>query len=334
VSRPAAGDARPIGVLDSGVGGLTVLRAIRDRLPLERTIYVGDLLHFPYGPRYQDQVKAFAFDIIRYLESRDVKLVVIACNTATAAALNQAREVFDVPIIGVISPGAQAAVEATGRGVVGVISTEGTRVSQGYLHAIKELDPMVGVYQKACPELVDIVEAGDADTPRAEAALRRDLAEIVTLGADVLVLGCTHYPLLRPAIERVYPRRFTLVDSASTTAAMVERRLDRARMRSEAVDGERGHELLVTAVPERFGEVAEILFGERVPAVREIDLWGKGGQAPPSGTPPLSGTFGGPRPGPPGLQPGLGESGRSTRMPGKAIAYSRSGSLPQFGTGR
>jgi glutamate racemase len=267
------GDGRPIGVLDSGVGGLTVLRAIRDRLPLERTIYVGDLLHFPYGPRYQDEVKAFAFDIIRYLESRDVKLVVIACNTATAAALNQAREVFDVPIVGVISPGAQAAVEATGKGVVGVISTEGTRVSQEYLHAIKELDPMVGVYQKACPELVDIVEAGDADTPRAEAALRRDLAEIVTLGADVLVLGCTHYPLLRPAVQRVYPGRFALVDSASTTAGMVERRLDRARMRAEPGDGPLEHELLVTAVPERFGEVAEILFGERVPTVRDLGLW-------------------------------------------------------------
>jgi glutamate racemase len=267
------GDGRPIGVLDSGVGGLTVLRAIHDRLPLERTIYVGDLLHFPYGPRYQDEVKSFAFGIIRYLESRDVKLVVIACNTATAAALNQAREVFDVPIVGVISPGAQAAVEATRRGVVGVISTEGTRASQEYLHAIKELDPMVGVYQKACPELVDVVESGDADTPRAEAVLRRDLAEIATLSADVLVLGCTHYPLLRPAIERVYPDRFTLVDSAATTAAMVERRLDHARMRAESSDGPVAHELLVTEVPRRFDEVAAILFGRRVPAVREIDLW-------------------------------------------------------------
>jgi glutamate racemase len=269
------GDARPIGVFDSGAGGLTVLRAIRDRLPLERTIYVADLLHFPYGPRYQDEVKGFAFGIIRYLESRDVKLVVIACNTATAAALNQAREVFDVPIVGVISPGAQAAVEATRRGVVGVISTEGTRASQEYLHAIKELDPMVGVYQKACPELVDIVEAGDADTPRAEAALRRDLAEIADLSADVLVLGCTHYPLLRPAIERVFDGRFALVDSASTTAAMVERRLDRARMRAGAADGPAAHELLVTSVPERFGDVAEILFGERVPEVRELDLWAR-----------------------------------------------------------
>jgi glutamate racemase len=272
-TRPSAGDTRPIGVLDSGVGGLTVLRAIHDQLPLERTIYVGDLLHFPYGPRYQEEVKGFAFGIIRYLESRDVKLVVIACNTATAAALNQAREVFDVPIVGVISPGAQAAVEATRRGVVGVISTQGTRESQEYLHAIKELDPMVGVYQKACPGLVDLVEAGDADTPRADAVLRRDLAEIAGLGADVLVLGCTHYPLLRPAIERVFPGRFTLVDSASTTAAMVGRRLDHARMRAEPGDGPSSHELLVTAVPERLAEVAEILFGAQAPVVREVDLW-------------------------------------------------------------
>src|SRR5437016_349230 len=212
------GDPRPIGIFDSGVGGLTVLSAIRKRLPHEPTIYLADLFHFPYGPRYQDEVRGFAFEIIRYLEARDVKLVVIACNTATAAALNQARELFDVPIVGVISPGAQAAVETTRRGLVGVISTEGTRMSQEYLHAIKELDPMVGVYQKACPELVDIVEAGEADSPRAEKALRRDLAEIEDLGADVLVLGCTHYPLLRATIERVYPGVFAIVDSAQTTA--------------------------------------------------------------------------------------------------------------------
>jgi glutamate racemase len=266
------GDSRPIGVFDSGVGGLTVLKAIRNRMPHEATIYLADLLHFPYGPRYQEEVKRFAFEIIRYLESRDVKLVVIACNTATAAALNQAREVFDVPIVGVISPGAQAAVEATSRGLIGVISTEGTYNSQEYLHAIKELDPMVGVYHKPCPELVDIVEAGEAETPRAEAALRQDLAEIVRLGADVLVLGCTHYPLLKPAIERVYPGAFELVDSAGTTAAMVERRLEHARMRAYG-GGVVRHELLATSVPERFDEIARILFGEGVPDVTELNLW-------------------------------------------------------------
>jgi glutamate racemase len=266
------GDQRPIGIFDSGVGGLTVLQAIRDRMPHESTIYVGDLLHFPYGPRYQEEVKRFAFDLIRYLQTRDVKLVVIACNTATAAALHQAREVFDLPIVGVISPGAQAAVEATSRGLVGVISTEGTRMSQEYLHAIKELDPMIGVYQKACPELVDIVEAGAADSARAERVLRADLAEIARLGADVLVLGCTHYPLLRPAIARAWPGAFRLVDSAETTAAMVERRLDHARMRADG-SSPPAHELLVTAVPEGFSRVGQVLIGERMSEVRELALW-------------------------------------------------------------
>lgn len=266
-----AGDRRPIGVFDSGVGGLTVLREIRRRLPDEATVYLGDLLHFPYGPRYPDEVRTFSFDIIRYLRSRDVKLVVIACNTATAAALNQAREMFDVPIVGVISPGAQAAVEATGKGLVGVISTEGTTASQAYLHAIKELDPMVGVFQKACPELVDIVERGDADTPRADAALRRDLADFVRLGADVLVLGCTHYPLLKNAINRVFPAAFQLVDSAETTAAKVERILAHSRMAGGP--GPPTHEILVTATPDRFGSVASILFGEGLEEAEEVDLW-------------------------------------------------------------
>jgi glutamate racemase len=264
-------DERPIGVFDSGVGGLTVLRAIRDSLPAESTIYIGDLLHFPYGPRYPDEVRQFAFDIIRYLESREVKMVVIACNTATAAALNQAREVFDVPIVGVISPGAQAAVEATRKGLVAVISTEGTQRSQEYLHAIKEIDPTVGVFQKACPDLVGLVESGDADTPRAEQTLRRELAEIAQLGADVLVLGCTHYPLLKPAIDRVFPGAFVLVDSADTTAGKVARLLDHARMR--AGEGSAWHEITVTSVPEYFSKVASILFGDDVPAVREINLW-------------------------------------------------------------
>ncbi|TAN34754.1 glutamate racemase [bacterium] len=264
------GDQRPIGIFDSGVGGLTVLKEIRERLPLEPTIYIADLLHFPYGPRYQEEVRGFAVDIIRYLESRDVKLVVIACNTATAAALNHARELFELPIIGVISPGAQAAVEATKNNRIGVISTEGTMRSQEYLHAIKELDPMVGVYQKACPELVEIVEAGQADSPRAETVLRRDLADIVQLGADTLVLGCTHYPLLKPAIGRLYPGCFEMVDSATTTAAKVERHLEHSRLRADG-DVPR-HEVLVTAVPQRFDEIAANLFGEAIEA-EEVRIW-------------------------------------------------------------
>ena len=265
-------DTRFIGIFDSGVGGLTVLKAIREKLPTESTIYVADLLHFPYGPRYQDEVRGFAIDIIRYLESRDVKLVVIACNTATAAALNQAREHFEVPIVGVIRPGAQAAVDMTKNNRIGVISTEGTMRSQEYLHAIKDLDPLVGVYQKACPELVEIVEAGEADSPRAEEVLKRDLAEIVRIGADTLFLGCTHYPLLKPAITRIFSDAFHLVDSATTTAAMVERHLDHSRLRADG--GAPEHEVLVTAVPEHFDKIAANLFGEAIHA-EEVQLWEK-----------------------------------------------------------
>ncbi len=266
----SVGDQRPIGIFDSGVGGLTVLKEIRERLPLEPTIYVADLLHFPYGPRYQDEVRGFAIDIIRYLESRDVKLVVIACNTATAAALNQAREIFELPIIGVISPGAQAAAEATKNNRIGVISTEGTMRSQEYLHAIKEIDPMIGVYQKACPELVEIVEAGEADSPRAERVLRDNLSDIVRLGADTLVLGCTHYPLLKPAINRVHPGIFVLIDSATTTALKVERHLDHSRLR--ATEGSPRHEVLVTDFPKHFDEIAANLFGEAIQA-EEVQIW-------------------------------------------------------------
>jgi glutamate racemase len=171
--------------------------------------------------------------------------------------------------VGVISPGAQAAVAATRRGVVGVISTEGTRASQEYLHAIKELDPMVGVFQKACPELVDIVEAGAADSARAEVALERDLRDVVNLGADVLVLGCTHYPLLQPAIRRLYPDSFVVVDSAETTAAMVERRLDHARMRAQGSPVR--HQLLVTASARRHQQIANVLFGGTAPTLCEIE---------------------------------------------------------------
>jgi glutamate racemase len=264
------GDQRPIGIFDSGVGGLTVLKEIRERLPFEPTIYVADLLHFPYGPRYQDEVRGFAIDIIRYLESRDVKLVVIACNTATAAALNHARELFELPIIGVISPGAQAAVDTTKNNRIGVISTEGTMRSQEYLHAIKEIDPMVGVYQRACPELVEIVEAGEADSTRAEGVLRDDLADIVRLGADTLILGCTHYPHLKPAINRVYPGAFTLIDSATPTAAKVERHLDHSRLRATGVSPQ--HEVLVTDTPKHFDEIAANLFGDAIEA-EEVEIW-------------------------------------------------------------
>ena len=264
-------DPRPIGVFDSGVGGLTVLRELQRQLPHESMIYFADLGHFPYGPRYQAQVRHFALNIIRFLETLDVKLVVIACNTATAAALNTAREQFDIPIIGVITPGAEAAVATTRNKRVGVISTEGTLQSGEYLHAIREDNPTIGVLARAAPELVDLVEAGKADAAETEAVLRKTLKDIQQYEADTLILGCTHYPLLRPLINRIVGDGMTVVDSAETTAARVKRVL--AKNGLESGDGETPrHQIYVTGSPERFTEVARVLFGQDLPPITTVRL--------------------------------------------------------------
>jgi glutamate racemase len=264
-------DPRPIGVFDSGVGGLTVLRELQRQLPHESMIYFADLGHFPYGPRYQAQVRHFALNIIRFLETLDVKLVVIACNTATAAALNTAREQFDIPIIGVITPGAEAAVATTRNKRVGVISTEGTLQSGEYLHAIREDNPTIGVLARAAPELVDLVEAGKADAAETEAVLRKTLNDIQQYEADTLILGCTHYPLLRPLINRIVGDGMTVVDSAETTAARVKRVL--AKNGLESGDGETPrHQIYVTGSPERFTEVARVLFGQDLPPITTVRL--------------------------------------------------------------
>src|SRR3989440_3950802 len=264
-------DPRPIGVFDSGVGGLTVLRELQRQLPNESTIYFADLGHFPYGPRYQAQVRHFALNIIRFLEKLDVKLVVIACNTATAAALNPAREVFDIPIIGVITPGAEAAVAATKNKHVGVISTEGTMQSQEYLHAIREANPTIKVLPKAAPQLVDLVESGKADAPETEDVLREALQDILDFRADTLILGCTHYPLLRPLITKITGGNMTVVDSTETTAARVKRMLAKNGLESAENETAR-HQIYVTGSPERFTQTARHLFGQDMTPITTVRL--------------------------------------------------------------
>jgi glutamate racemase len=270
-------DSRPIGVFDSGVGGLTVLREIRQQMPAEALIYVADLGHFPYGPRSQSQVRGLALDIIGMLAAMDTKLVVIACNTATAAALHVARERFDIPVVGVIAPGAQAAAAATRNGRVAVLSTEGTRASGEYVHAIKEANPGIAVLSEVAADLVEIVEDGDADTARADAALAPVLRRIVDWRADTLVLGCTHYPLLRPALRRLIGNgRLRVVDSADTTAARVKRIVAVNRIGADGAAATDSNslaartEMLVTAAPARFRTSAARIFGEPLPEPRLV----------------------------------------------------------------
>jgi glutamate racemase len=269
-------DSRPIGVFDSGVGGLTVLREIRHQMPAEALIYVADLEHFPYGPRSQSQVRGLALDIIGMLAAMDTKLVVIACNTATAAALHTARERFDIPVVGVIAPGAQAAAAATRNGRVAVLSTAGTRASGEYVHAIKEANPGIAVLSEVAADLVEIVEDGDADSARADAALRPVLEHIIDWRADTLVLGCTHYPLLRAALRRLIGRRrLRVVDSADTTAARVKRIITVNRIGAGVASLDETSlaartELLVTAAPARFRTSAARIFDEPLPEPRVV----------------------------------------------------------------
>jgi len=264
-------DRRPIGVFDSGVGGLTVLRAIHDLLPGESTIYVGDLGHFPYGPKSPKEVGTRAFTIASFLEERGVKAIVVACNTATAVALPQLQALISLPVIGVVEPGAQTALAATGNGRIGVVATEGTVQSEAYVKALRRLSPQAEISQRACPVLVDLVEAGELDSDRLKAAV----AEVVSVlvqdgGCDTVILGCTHYPLVREVFRHAAGPSVAIVDSASSLAQALTTLLRENGLEAPEA-GIPAHEFLVTADPGTFHDHARLLFGEDVVA-QTIDL--------------------------------------------------------------
>jgi glutamate racemase len=270
---PAVGDTRPIGVFDSGVGGLTVLAELNRRLPAESTVYLGDNARAPYGPRPADEVRRFTVEAVDWLLGQDVKLLVLACNTATARALPLVRERSAVPVLGVVRPGAVAAAAATRSRRVGVIATAGTVESDAYHAAIVEADPAIHVAQLACPELVPMVEAGIVDGRRAESVLRAYLEPLMAneAGMDTLLLGCTHYPLLREPIERIVGEGVAVVDSAFTTALATEDLLD--ALGARAPEGSTPpHRVATTGSVEAFVDVARRLFGDRLPAVESVEI--------------------------------------------------------------
>lgn len=260
---------RPIGVFDSGVGGLTVLKELRKQLQNESTVYLGDEAHMPYGEREAAEVVAFTRQAMAWFkEHADPKLVVIACNTATAAALETVRETSLIPVIGVIRPGAAAALSATSRRAVGVLATRLTVRSGAYVRAIRDLDPFVDVYQAAAPKLVPLVEAGGARSAEAREAVREYVAPmlsegaVVSPGVDTLLLGCTHYPLVRWAIEEVAGPAVRVVDSATTTALAVREVLESHGLR--ATGARPTHEVHATGDGARFRAVARAMFTEDV----------------------------------------------------------------------
>jgi glutamate racemase len=280
-------DPRPIGVFDSGVGGLTVLREVVRRLPAESTVYLGDNARAPYGVRSDEEVLAFSTQSLDRLAERDVKAIVVACNTSTAVAIGALRRRYDLPILGVIRPGASAAALATRNRRVGVIATPATIRSHAYFGAIKDENPAVEVYEHATPTLVPLVEAGNLSGPTATAAVAEALAPLLgerdaagesifprPPGAtiDTLLLGCTHYPLLRPIIETLVGERVAIVDSATATASALAELLDINGLEANASNGAATHLQLTTGDPGSFHALASRLFGSAFPDVEHVDL--------------------------------------------------------------
>ena len=208
----------PIGVFDSGVGGLTVAREIMRQIPNEKIIYFGDTARVPYGSKSKETVTRFSEQIVRFLCTFQVKTIVVACNTASAYALNELEQDIDIPIIGVLKPGAKAAMEATENGRIGVIATEATIGSGMYNQYIKELNEKVTIYGKACPLFVPLIEEGLWEDPVTDEIARRYLTELIDIDIDTLILGCTHYPLIRSTLGRIVGGKVTLVNPAYETA--------------------------------------------------------------------------------------------------------------------
>ena len=262
-------DSRPIGVFDSGVGGLTVLHECLVTMPNEDFVYLGDHARLPYGPRPLPEIRRFAFEIAGFLERQGVKLIVVACNAATSAALPALQEAFTVPVVGVITPEAAAAVRATRNRRIGLLATQATVTAGRYEALIHALDAGVRVTSVACPKLVPLIEAGDQTVD----AVHEYAGPLRRAGCDTVVLGCTHYPLIRPVLQRVFGRDVTLVFSAEETAREVDETLARKGWENER-SREGAYRFLTTGDPalfrrlgERFlqlplGEVARVAIAE------------------------------------------------------------------------
>jgi len=262
----------PIGVFDSGLGGLTVARAIAERLPDERLVYLGDTARVPYGTRSASTVLRYARTCARHLAKHDIKLLVVACNTVSAVALPMLRVELDVPVLGVIEPGARAGVRASRSGKVGVIATAGTVASGAYPRAISSVSTRAEVCQRPAPLLVPLVEEGWLDGEVPALVARRYLEPLIAEGIDALVLGCTHYPLLAPILRdeaaRIAGRPIAVVDSAEATATELAELLAERELAREGGPG--ALSLMVTDLPGRFAEVAARFLGRDVDGL-EVD---------------------------------------------------------------
>jgi len=262
---------KPIGVFDSGLGGLTVAKAIMEALPREEIAYFGDTARVPYGGKTREMICRFTSECVDYLIDRDVKMVLLACNTASASAVEDLRQRLSLPVLEVIQPGARAAAAATRNGRVGVIGTDRTVRSGAYEHSILNYVPHARVFSKACPLFVPLAEEGWLDDPITEAVAEKYLADLKDKDIDTLVLGCTHYPLLKKVIGRVMGDHVKLVDSAAESAIEVTRVLGGQGLLRESTEAP-VHRYFVTDAPERFRAVGEMFLQKSLGTITQVNL--------------------------------------------------------------
>lgn len=261
---------KPIGVFDSGIGGLTVVSEIMRQLPQESIIYFGDTARVPYGSKSRETVTRFAFEGLNFLLAQDVKMVVVACNTVSATCLEELRESSPVPVLGVIEPGAKAAARVTSNKIIGVIGTERTIKSQAYVRAIRKIDPEINIFSKACPLFVPLVEEGWLDNEAAFFTAKTYLLPLKNEGIDTLVLACTHYPLLAATLQAVMGEKVHLVDSAFETAREVGGVLEAAGLK-RSVGDRPVYRYFVSDNPAKFIEVGERFLRRPIDPISVID---------------------------------------------------------------
>jgi glutamate racemase len=260
----------PIGVFDSGIGGLTVVRALLHRLPHENLVYFGDTARVPYGPKSPQVVREYAGQDTDFLVTHNVKMIVVACNTVSSVALEIVQKHSKVPVVGVIVPGAKAAVSATTKKRVGVIGTVGTIASNAYTNAIRQFDAEVTVIGQPCPLFVPLAEEGWIDHKATEMIAKEYLFPLKLQKIDTLVLGCTHYPILKPVIEQVFDGSVQLIDSGEATATAVEEMLDELNMKNPSME-KANVQFFVSDIPHKFSEVGERFLGQKLGRVRRAE---------------------------------------------------------------
>ena len=264
----------PIGVFDSGVGGLTVVREIMRQIPNEKIIYFGDTARVPYGSKSQETVIRYSEQIVRFLQTFQVKTIVVACNTASAYALDTLEKDIDIPIIGVVKPGAKVAAEVTCNGRIGVIATEATIGSQIYTEYIKELNRDVTIYGKACPLFVPLVEEGLLQDPVTDEIARRYLAELIDIDIDTLILGCTHYPLIRSTLGRIVGDKVTLVNPAYETTLELKEMLQSQGLLNDEPPalGSNQYQFFVSDKAEKFVRFANSIIKYGILSAKAINM--------------------------------------------------------------